>query len=97
MINNEDCTNDYNYRLERENYGFTQEEIDGFPDMRKDGNKQTGDPDPRWVKIQAASSPKSRQSTPEDGEIIQYESEEDWDSGEGKRRKRVRATNADDI
>ena len=74
--------------------GFTLEEIAMIPDTSTPKRKPTKDePHPNWVNIQTVRSPRSPRSSlsaPEDGELPDYESEEDWDSEEGKRRRRVK-------
>ena len=54
----------------------------------KEKVKENDEPNPSWVPIGATSTPRTRESTPEDGEILEYEGT--WDSPEGERRKKIR-------
>ena len=71
---------------------FTQEEFHAIPDMTpgktKEKVKKVDKPHPNWVQVGATSAPYTRESTPEDGEILEYE--ERWNSPEGEGRRRVR-------
>ena len=73
--------------------GFTLEEIAMIPDMSTPKRNPTDEPHPNCVNIQTVRSPRSLRSSlsaTEEGELPDYESEEDWDSEEGKRRRRVK-------
>ena len=71
---------------------FTQEEFNAIPDMTpgttKEKVKEVDKPHPNWVQVGATSTPYTRESTPEDGEILEYE--ESWNLPEGEGRRRVR-------
>ena len=58
------------------------------PETVKEKVEENNRPYPNCVPVQAASTPNTRASTPEDGEILDFE--EDWDSPEGERRRKVR-------
>ena len=79
---------------ERREEKFTQEEFDLIPNMstpvKRDGNDATH---PHWVNIQIVRSPRSPRFSLyalEDGELLEYDSEENWDEEEGKQRRRLK-------
>ena len=84
---------DYNKLTEGTRREFTFEQFEKIPEMKPDKvkGKENERPHPNWVPIQRASTPITRASSPEEGEVLDYE--EDWDSQEGEKRKRVRTAN----
>ena len=81
-------------RFEKGEGEFDQDLFDAIPDMSipLKGNMRD-EPHPHWLGIQTVRSPRSPRSSlsvPEEEEILDYVSDEDWDLEEGNRRRRVR-------
>ena len=71
-----------------------QELFNAIPDMSTLGGNVRHEPHPHWLGIQTVTtpphSPRSSLSVPEVGEVVEYDSEENWDEEAGKLRRRLK-------